>query len=56
MFDRLEASFKNVRRFAADASHELKTPLSLARLHAEKLLAAGPLSHENEEGVQTLRS
>jgi two-component system heavy metal sensor histidine kinase CusS len=54
MFDRLEASFKNVRRFAADASHELKTPLSLVRLHAEKLLSGGTLSHENEEGVQTL--
>ncbi len=53
MFDRLEASFKNVRRFAADASHELKTPLSLVRLHAEKLLASGSLSHENEESVQT---
>src|SRR5204862_264231 len=54
MFDRLEASFKNVRRFAADASHELKTPLSLVRLHAEKLLAGGTLNHENEEGMQTL--
>jgi two-component system heavy metal sensor histidine kinase CusS len=54
MFDRLENSFKNVRRFAADASHELKTPLSLVRLHAEKLLASGTLSHENEEGVQTM--
>jgi len=54
MFDRLEASFKNVRRFAADASHELKTPLSLMRLHAEKLLASGTLRHENEEGVQIM--
>ena len=54
MFDRLENSFKNVRRFAADASHELKTPLSLVRLHAEKLLASGTLSHENEENVQTM--
>ena len=54
MFDRLEASFKNVRRFASDASHELKTPLSLVRLHAEKLLAGGTLNHENEEGMQTL--
>jgi signal transduction histidine kinase len=54
MFDRLEASFKHVRRFAADASHELKTPLSLVRLHAEKLLATGTLSHENEESVQTM--
>ena len=54
MFDRLEASFMNVRRFASDASHELKTPLSLVRLHAEKLLATGTLSHDNEENVQTL--
>ena len=54
MFDRLEASFKSVRRFAADASHELKTPLSLVRLHAERLLAGGTLGHEGEEGVQTL--
>jgi two-component system heavy metal sensor histidine kinase CusS len=54
MFDRLESSFKNVRRFAADASHELKTPLSLMRLHAEKILASGTLSHENEEGVQIM--
>ena len=53
-FDRLEASFKNVRRFAADASHELKTPLSLVRLHAEKVLGSGTLTHDNEEEVQTL--
>jgi signal transduction histidine kinase len=54
MFDRLEASFRNVRRFAADASHELKTPLSLVRLHAEKLLASSTLGHDGEEGLQTL--
>ncbi|HUY83889.1 MAG TPA: ATP-binding protein [Steroidobacteraceae bacterium] len=54
MFDRLESSFTNVRRFAADASHELKTPLSLARLHAEKLLAAGTLGADGEEEVVAL--
>ncbi|NNM61879.1 MAG: HAMP domain-containing protein [Steroidobacteraceae bacterium] len=54
MFERLEDSFRNVRRFAADASHELKTPLSLARLHAEKLLANGTLSADNEEEILTL--
>lgn len=37
MFDRLQASFDQVRRFTADASHELKTPLALMRLNAEKL-------------------
>lgn len=37
MFDRLEASFRQVRGFSATASHELKTPLSLIRLNAERL-------------------
>lgn len=37
MFDRLQASFEQVKRFTADASHELKTPLALIRLNAEKL-------------------
>lgn len=37
MFDRLETSFNQIRRFTAEASHELKTPLSLIRLNAEKL-------------------
>ncbi len=40
MFDRLEASFTQVKRFTADASHELKTPLTLIRLNAEKLRPA----------------
>ena len=54
MFDRLEASFTHVRRFAADASHELKTPLSLIRLHAEKLLSSGAVGGESEEEILTV--
>jgi len=37
MFDRLESSFVQVKRFTADASHELKTPLTFVRLNVEKL-------------------
>src|SRR5207302_9191444 len=40
MFDRLEASFKNVRRFAADASKTIKTPRSLFRSQATNLTPA----------------
>lgn len=39
MFDRLETAFEQIKRFTAEASHELKTPLSLIRLHAERLLS-----------------
>lgn len=53
MFDRLESSFAQIRRFTADASHELKMPLSLIRLHAEKMLVDGSLSASNKEAVQT---
>jgi len=45
MFDGLESSFAQMKRFTADASHELKTPLALMRLNAEKLrprLASDP--------------
>lgn len=45
-FDRIETAFSQVRHFTADASHELKTPLALIRLNAEKLYAR--LEHDEE--------
>ena len=54
MFDRLEASFDQTRRFTADASHELKTPLSLMRLQTEKLLNEEGVTASQEEAFQGL--
>ncbi len=38
MIARLEKSFNHAKRFTADVSHELMTPLSIIRLHSERLL------------------
>src|SRR5581483_10817107 len=51
MFDRLESSFNQIRRFTAEASHELKTPLSMIRLHAEQLLLEERLTPAQQEVV-----
>lgn len=51
MFDRLESAFDQIRRFSQEASHELKTPLSLVRLHAEKMLQDGDLPPAHAEAV-----
>ena len=52
MFDRLQSSFNQVRRFTAEASHELKTPLTLVRLQAESMLVGGDVSPHQEDALQ----
>lgn len=52
LFARLETSFDQVRRFTADASHELKTPLSLIRLHAERLARSSRLEESHRAEIE----
>jgi two-component system OmpR family sensor kinase len=45
MFDRLEHSFKRQKDFVSNASHELKSPLTILRLRLEDLLTT-PLNND----------
>ncbi|MBA3672719.1 MAG: HAMP domain-containing histidine kinase, partial [Gemmatimonadaceae bacterium] len=50
MIARLETSFGALRRFTADASHELKTPLTVLRADVERAM------HPNAEGSEAMQA
>ena len=56
MIGRLESSFGGLRRFTADASHELKTPLTVMRADVERAMAVPGATNEQlvalEEALQ----
>ncbi len=54
MFDRLNVSFRQAVRFSADASHELKTPLTVLRSSIEDLLESPTLAPADQASVSTL--
>jgi signal transduction histidine kinase len=54
MIDRLEGSFLQATRFTADASHELKTPLTVIRGEIEAAIGAGDHSPAQEKMLLNL--
>ena len=58
MFDRLENSFLQIKRFTADTSHELMTPLTIIRLHVERMRnepdLPEPIGHSLDEQLQEI--
>ncbi len=52
MIGRLENSFGGLRRFTADASHELKTPLTVLRASIERAMMARRGSNEQMECLE----
>jgi len=52
MIGRLQTSFSALRRFTADASHELKTPLTVVRADVERAMHPSAGSDERMEALE----
>jgi two-component system, OmpR family, sensor kinase len=52
MIGRLQTSFGALRRFTADASHELKTPLTVIRADVERAMHPSAGSHERMQALE----
>lgn len=52
MMSRLEGSFAGLRRFTADASHELKTPLTVLRADIERVMQSPHLADDQLPAIE----
>src|SRR5713101_7192757 len=56
MLERLEAAFKKITQFTADASHELRTPVAVMRTRAELSLRKPRSAEEYREALTQVHS
>jgi signal transduction histidine kinase len=54
MLDRIATSYERIAQFTADASHELRTPVTLIRSNAELLLMESGYSSRVERGLSDI--
>jgi signal transduction histidine kinase len=54
LLERLYESYDNAKRFASDAAHELRTPLSILRGNVERMIPEAEQGSESQQYVQNL--